>query len=61
MLGYAAGSIFSADVGHMTMCCGYMTLNSELYAYVITGHSTGPTYIKWDNDINDCIITIKIS
>ncbi len=61
MLGYAAGSPFSQTLGHMTMACGYQWMNYNWYAYVVTGYSTGPSFYVWDDNINDCIITVKMN
>ncbi|MCM1308111.1 MAG: hypothetical protein NC223_05885 [Butyrivibrio sp.] len=60
MLGFAAGSIYSDTVGHMTMCYGYQVTGGNTYAYVASGHQSYGTFVKWDDTINDCIITIRI-
>ena len=61
MLGYAAGSPFSQTLGHMTMACDYQWMNNNWYAYVVTGYSTAPSFYVWDDNINDCIITVKMN
>lgn len=60
MLGFAAGSKYSDTVGHMTMCYGYQITGGNTYAYVASGHEAYGTFVKWDDTINDCIITIRI-
>lgn len=60
MLGFAAGSIYSNSVGHMTMCYGYQVTGGSTYVYVASGHEAYGTFVKWDDTINDCIITIRI-
>lgn len=60
MLGFAAGSIYSDSVGHMTMCYGYQITGGNTYAYVASGHQAYGTFVKWDDTINDCIITVRI-
>lgn len=60
MLGFRAGSIYSDSAGHMTMCYGYQVTGGNTYAYVASGHETYGTFVKWDDIINDCIITIRI-
>lgn len=60
ILGFAAGSIYSDSVGHMTMCYGYQVTGGNTYAYVASGHEAYGTFVKWDDTINDCIITIRI-
>lgn len=60
MLGFAKGSIYSNIEGHMTMCYGYQITGGNTYAYVASGHQAYGTFVKWDDTINDCIITIRI-
>lgn len=60
MLGFRAGSVYSDSAGHMTMCYGYQVTGGNTYAYVASGHEAYGTFVKWDDIINDCIITIRI-
>ena len=60
MLGFKAGSVYSDSAGHMTMCYGYQVTGGNTYAYVASGHQAYGTFVKWDDTINDCIITIRI-
>lgn len=60
MLGFKEGSIYSDTVGHMTVCYGYQITGGNTYAYVASGHEAYGTFVKWDDTINDCIITIRI-
>lgn len=60
MLGFGKGSVYSDSVGHMTMCYGYQVTGGNTYAYVASGHESYGTFVKWDDTINDCIITIRI-
>ena len=43
------------------MACGYQWMNNNWYAYVVTGYSIGPSFYVWDDNINDCIITVKMN
>lgn len=64
MLGYIGnntveGSPFNGN--HMTMACGYTTLQNKFYAYVAYGHQVAPMYYLWDTSYNDCVITIRMT
>lgn len=60
LLGFKKGSIYSNTAGHMTMCYGYQVTGGNTYAYLASGHEAYGTFVKWDDTINDCIITIRI-
>ena len=61
MVGYAAGSDYSATVGHMTMCYGYVfTMNLVAYVRLADGHSSSMVTKIWSS-YNDCVITLEPS
>lgn len=60
MVGFAAGSVYSPTVGHMTMCYGYYyDGDSTWYVYLADGHSSNMVTRLWTS-YNDCVIKLRI-
>ena len=61
LVGFAAGSTYSDDVGHMTCCVGYDTIGGTNYLKLADGHSAQVVNKAWTS-YNDyvfmCYITI---
>ena len=61
LVGFAAGSSYSATVGHMTMCCGFECYSGYQYIIaVVDGHKEEIVYKNWSYTYNDCVITVQI-
>ena len=62
LVGFAAGSPYSNNVGHMTMGCGYEYIGGGNYIIALAdGHSSKIVYKTWSSSYNDCVITVKIN
>ena len=62
MVGFAAGSDYSKEYGHMTLCVGAATLApKESYLNLIDGHSGSIVTKLWNSSINDYINVISVS
>lgn len=59
MVGFAAGSSYSPDVGHMTMCYGYTVNIYGNYLILADGHQSYPVLKLW-TAYNDCVIQLHI-
>ena len=59
MVGFAPGSSYSTEAGHMTMCFGYVFTDQYLFLKLADGWSTS-TVIKIWSIYNDCVIALHI-
>lgn len=57
LVGFAAGSVYSKDVGHMTLCLGTYSRNGTNFVELLDGHRTEVVSRAWSK-YNDYICDI---